>query len=52
MGKKQRHSEFIGLTAEEVAAIAKNASTPKALRRKAIAELKYRGKRNTQKRNK
>jgi len=52
MGRRQRHSEFIGLSPAEVARIAKDRRTPTALRLKALAELKYEGVRNRQKRSK
>jgi hypothetical protein len=46
MGKRQRHSEFVGLTDEELLALIEDPSTPGRLRRKAIREAKFRGLRN------
>lgn len=50
MGKKQRHSEFTGLTDQQLLALIKDPATSKDTRRKAIAEAKFRGLRNVQKR--
>jgi transcriptional regulator with XRE-family HTH domain len=52
MGRRQRHSEFIGLSPAEVARIARDKRTPTAVRLEALAELKYWGARNRQKRSK
>lgn len=52
MGKRQRHSEFIGLSAAEVQAIIDDSKTPTDLRVKAIAEMKFRRLRNLQRRKK
>lgn len=46
VGRKQRHSEFANLTDDEVAAIARDPKQPKAVRRKAQAEEKFRDTRN------
>jgi len=50
MGRKQRLAEFVGLTDDEVQAIARDPKHP--LRRKARTELKFRGLANQQKRRK
>lgn len=50
MGKRQRHSEFIGLTDEELLALIQDPATPNRLRRKAIREAKFRGLRNMRRR--
>jgi len=52
VGRRQRHSEFIGLSPEQLARLAKDKRTPTAVRLKALAELKYEGVRNRQKRSK
>jgi len=52
VGRRQRHREFIGLPQEEVERLAKDKRTPAAIRLKALAELKYEGVRNRQKRSK
>jgi hypothetical protein len=52
MGKRQRHSEFVGLTDEELLALIADPATPSRLRRKAIREVKVRGLRNVRKRRK
>jgi len=49
---RQRHSEFIGLSVEQLERLAKDKRTATAVRLKAIAELKYEGRRNRQKRSK
>lgn len=50
MGKRQRHSEFTGLTDEELLALIHDPATPSRLRRKAVREAKFRGLRNLRKR--
>lgn len=50
MGKRQRHSEFVGLTDEELLALIEDPATPRGLRRKAVREAKFRGLRNVRKR--
>jgi hypothetical protein len=50
MGKRQRHSEFAGLTDEQLIALMADPCTPRDIRRKAIREAKYRGLRNIRKR--
>lgn len=50
VGKRQRETQFIGMTDAEVRSVAENERVPTDLRRKAQRELKYRGIRNTQKR--
>jgi hypothetical protein len=50
MGKRQRHSEFVGLTDEEPLALMADPAMPGRLRRKAIREVKFRGLRNVRKR--
>jgi hypothetical protein len=50
MGKRQRHSEFVGLSDEQLAALVTDPRTPRDIRRKAIREAKYRGLRNIRKR--
>jgi hypothetical protein len=52
VGRRQRHSEFIGFSPEEVERLAKDKRTPAAIRLKAVAALKYEGVRNRQKRSK
>jgi hypothetical protein len=52
VGKRQRHSQFIGLPAEEVDRISKDRRLPKSERLKAVAELKFLKERNRQKRSK
>lgn len=49
-GKRQRHSEFVGLTDEELLALIEDPATPRGLRRKAVREAKFRGLRNVRKR--
>lgn len=51
-GKRQRHSEFVGLTDEELLALIQDPATPSRLRRKAIREAKFRSLRNVRKRRK
>ncbi|HEX4806582.1 MAG TPA: hypothetical protein VFU94_11840 [Conexibacter sp.] len=51
MGRRQRHSEFMGLSPEEVERLAKDGRTPPAMRLKAVAELKFAKLRNRQKRS-
>jgi hypothetical protein len=50
MGKRQRHSEFAGLSDERLVALVQDPSTPRDIRRKAVREAKYRGLRNIRKR--
>jgi hypothetical protein len=50
MGKRQRHSEFVGLTDVELLALIDDPATPSRLRRKAVREAKFRGLRNVRKR--
>jgi hypothetical protein len=50
MGKKQRHTEFIGLTDDQLLALIKDPHTPRDIRRKAVREAKFRGLRNIKKR--
>jgi hypothetical protein len=50
LGKRQRHSEFVGLTDDELVALIGDPATPSRLRRKAIREAKFRGLRNMRKR--
>jgi hypothetical protein len=52
VGRRQRHSEFTGLSRSELERLAKDRRTPTGLRMKAVAELKYWGARNRQKRSK
>jgi hypothetical protein len=52
MGKRQRETEFVGLTDAQVLAIANDPSEAPDRRRKAQRELKFRGIRNVQKRKK
>jgi hypothetical protein len=42
VGRRQRHSEFVGLTDAEVRALARDPTLPAAVRREAQAEEKYR----------
>lgn len=51
MGKRRRHSEFVGVTDAELLALIDDPSTPADIRRKAIQEAKFRGLRNVQKRS-
>lgn len=46
----ERHSEFVGLTDDELLALIQDPATPSRLRRKAIREAKFRGLRNVRKR--
>jgi len=50
MGKRQRHSEFVGLTDDELLALIQDLATPSRLRRKAIRQAKFRGLGNVRKR--
>jgi hypothetical protein len=52
VGKRQRHSDFIGMPIEEIEKVAKNKNLPTAERLKAVAELKFLKLRNRQKRSK
>jgi hypothetical protein len=47
---RQRHTEFEEKPDDEISAIARNPTAPKAIRRKAQAEEKARSLRNRQKR--
>lgn len=51
MGKRQRYSEFIGVSDEEVQRVADDPKTPERSRQKAITELKFRGLRNRRRRS-
>jgi len=50
VGRRQRDSAFIGVSDEEVRGLARDATAPKDLRRRAQAEEKNRKLRNIQKR--
>ncbi len=50
MGKRQRLTQFVGLTNEELLALIDDPCTPADIRQAAIREAKYRGLRNLQKR--
>ena len=52
MGRRQRHSEFIGLSVEDLDRMAKDKSRSRAERLKLVAELKFEKLRNRQKRSK
>jgi hypothetical protein len=52
VGKRQRHTEFIGLKAEELERMLKDKQTTRAQRLKLMAELKFHKVRNRQKRSK
>ena len=52
MGKRQRHSDFVGIAIEELERMLKDKKTPPPERLKLIAELKYHKVRNRQKRSK
>jgi hypothetical protein len=52
MGRRQRHTEFTNLTDEAIQALINDPATPADLRRKLVAEQKYRGLRNRKKRRK
>jgi hypothetical protein len=52
VGKRQRHTEFIGYSIEDLERQARDKSKPAAERLKAVAELKFQKARNTQKRSK
>lgn len=52
MGKRQRDSAFVNHTDEEVAKLARDTKLPTELRRRAVAEEKFRKRRNRQKRSK
>jgi hypothetical protein len=47
---RRKHSEFAGMTAEEVAELAHDSNIPPGIRRKAQTEEKARRRRNRQKR--
>jgi hypothetical protein len=52
VGRRKRHTQFIGRSVEEIERIAKDKSRPKEERLKAVAELKFWKARNRQKRSK
>jgi hypothetical protein len=52
VGKRQRHSQFIGVPPEESERMLKDKTTLAERRLKLVAELKYRKLRNRQKRSK
>jgi hypothetical protein len=52
VGKRQRHSDLIGIAIEELEQMLKDKKTPAAERLKLVAELKYHKARNRQKRSK
>jgi hypothetical protein len=51
VGRRQRHSEFISLSTEELERRVKDRSLPAADRLKLVAELKFQRARNRQKRS-
>jgi hypothetical protein len=51
MGRRQRHSEFTGISLEELQRMAKDKSRSRAERLKLVAELKFWKARNRQKRS-
>jgi hypothetical protein len=52
VGGRQRHSEFMGLSPEQLARLAKDRRWSRAERLKLVTELKYAKVRNRQKRSK
>jgi hypothetical protein len=52
VGGRQRHSEFAGLSIEDLQRMANDKSRSRAERLKLVAELKFWKARNTQKRSK
>jgi hypothetical protein len=52
VGKRQRHTQFIGLPIEQLERIARDKRRPKSERLKAVAELKFLKQRHRQKRSK
>lgn len=52
MGKRQRLTQFVGLTTAELLALINDPRTPGDTRQAAVREAKYRGLRNVQKRRK
>jgi hypothetical protein len=52
MGRRQRHTEFINLTAADIQALIDDPNTPPDIRKKAIAEQKFAGDRNKRKERK
>jgi hypothetical protein len=52
MGRRQRHSEFVGLDPDDVVRMARDKRRSKAERQKLVAELKFLRARNRQKRSK
>jgi hypothetical protein len=52
VGRRQRHSEFVRLSLEDVERMARDKTRPRAERLKLVAELKFAKRRNRQKRSK
>lgn len=52
MGKRQRQSDLVKYSIEELKQMAKDKSRPKVERLKYLTELKFHGERNRQKRSK
>jgi hypothetical protein len=52
VGKRQRHTEFVRTSPKRLEEIARDRREPTERRMKAVAELKFRKLRNTQKRSK
>jgi hypothetical protein len=52
VGRRQRHTEFMYASAQRLEWIAKDKTEPMEQRMKALAELKFRRRRNRQKRSK
>jgi len=52
VGRRQRHSEFVRLSLEELERMARDKSQSRAERLKLVAELKFWKARNRQKRSK
>jgi Arc/MetJ-type ribon-helix-helix transcriptional regulator len=52
MGRRQRHSEFVRFSLDELERMAKDKSRTRAERLKLVAELKFWKARNRQKRSK
>jgi len=51
VGRRQRHSEFVGLREDELQRMLRDRQTSKAVRRKLVADLKFLKVRNRQKRS-
>jgi hypothetical protein len=51
VGRRQRHSEFIGLERDDIEAMAKDKRLSRAERLKAVSEMKFLRVRNRQKRS-